>query len=94
VAGPEVEDLPGTAIPAGAGAEDLASLEPGEEHELIGEGTSKRSPYISSCGSSKYSPRPAAMGWPRSTTQSRSFSAASRHLSEQVVPMRERNILE
>ena len=59
-----------------------------------GAGMSKRSPYISSCGSSKYSGRPSAIGWPGSTTQMRSFSPTSRHFRSQPVPISLRKILD
>ena len=59
-----------------------------------GSGTVKGSPYISSWLSSMHSPSPSAMGWLRLTTQRRSRSPASRHLSEQGVPINPRKTFE
>ena len=52
-----------------------------------GAGMPKGSPYISSAGISKYSPIPCAIGCAGITFQRRSLSLASRHFSEQVVPI-------
>jgi hypothetical protein len=41
-----------------------------------------------------YSPIPSAIGWLGSTAHSRSVSAASRHLSEQLVPISRLKIFE
>jgi len=61
---------------------------------VSGAGISNRSPYISVSSSSMYSPIPSAIGWPGSTAHSRSVSAASRHLSEQPVPISRLKIFE
>ena len=52
-----------------------------------GSGTPKGSPYISSFSSSKCSGRPAAIGWLREVSHSRSRSPASRHFRLQGVPI-------
>ena len=60
-----------------------------------GAGTSKNSPYISTCGSSKNSPRrPSTMGCEGSIIQTLSFSAASRQRSMQLAPIMRRKIFE
>ena len=69
------------------GAEDLAAVVPADEHRLHRLGHGEGLAIHLGLLDLEIGPRPCAIGWLRLITQTRSFSPASRHCSEQGVPM-------
>jgi len=83
MAGAEVKHATVPAVQQQPLRNTFAAFKPRPKMSLSGSGMSKRSPYISSNGNSKYSPNPSVIGCPGVRFQMRSFSSASRHFNEQ-----------
>ena len=89
VAGAEVEDAPCAALPGQAGAEDLAALEPGDQHRLHRLGHQERlAVHLLARQLDAGRRGRCRIGCERLIAQSRSRSPASRQRREQGVPIR------